>query len=476
MGTDLVRRRWLLLGAATITGLLVAILLIGLIPRVEGAVGPSRITAKGALGLGRTDLLMPPLGSIEARTHWGPLSVNLAVSEVDLPALADQLESSSSRRALGDTIERDLRALSRALVARLLLGGVILGVVATALLPRRHWRYVVAGGAGGLAGMSVLVTFTVTSFSVEAFEEPTFTGALERAPVVIDALQANEISLSGVEDRFGQAADRLTDLMALIAEPLPDPHEGSIAILHISDVHSNPIGLEIARQLAQRFDVDAVLDTGDLTSFGIAMEARIGELVSRFDVPYVFVPGNHDSERVIRALSFTDGVTVLDGGVVEIAGIEILGFGDPSYTNWNQLEFEEVLQIKDEFAPTVRDRTIQFQPDVLAVHDDRIAEAAWGYVPLILSGHYHKPSEEVGAGTRSLVVGTTGASGLKSFTFESDITYDAEIIYFREGTAIAVDYVSFEGLGNDFVIERRTLDDIGPLEPPTPSPSPPGSP
>ena len=52
------------------------------------------------------------------------------------------------------------------------------------------------------------------------------------------------------------------------------PPRSQTVILHISGIHSNPLGLEVARQLAASFRVDAVLDTGDLTSFGLPVEAR----------------------------------------------------------------------------------------------------------------------------------------------------------------------------------------------------------
>jgi hypothetical protein len=108
---------------------------------------------------------------------------------------------------------------------------------------------------------------------------------------------------------------------------------------------------------------------------------------------------------------------------------------------------------------------------VLAVHDRRIAEDSLGLVPLVLSGHYHKRITEDDRGTRVLAVGTTGASGLKSFTLEADMEYEAEILYFRAGQAVAVDYISFEGLASNFVIERTVLEPLGDLEPP-PEPTP----
>ncbi len=79
-----------------------------------------------------------------------------------------------------------------------------------------------------------------------------------------------------------------------------DDGEDDVSILHVSDIHLNPLGVEIVRQLATQFQVDAVLDTGDLTSFGSPVEARIGDLIAGIPVPYYLAPGNHDSPRCVR--------------------------------------------------------------------------------------------------------------------------------------------------------------------------------
>ena len=51
-------------------------------------------------------------------------------------------------------------------------------------------------------------------------------------------------------------ASQINELSQVATGPLPaaDPHE--VRILHISDVHLNPLGLEIARNLADTFAVD----------------------------------------------------------------------------------------------------------------------------------------------------------------------------------------------------------------------------
>lgn len=464
-------RKRLKVGTSVLLGGLLAVVAMDLIPPASHEVGPARLTARTLTGVGRTRLLIPPLGAVEANTHPGPLSIELSLAELDVEDLADALQRDPDGSDLSGVVASDLRALALSLGLRAVVGGALLGAIGLALLPRRRWPYVAGGAAGGGATMAILVGVAAGSFSVEAFTEPKFTGTLARAPVVIEALNDNEISFPEVQNRFDVAANRLTGLLALLNQPNLDPRRDSVAILHISDVHSNPIGLEIARQLARRFEVDAVVDTGDLTNFGVSLETRFATLVRRFDVPYILVPGNHDSKAVRLALQTIDNVTVLDGSLTEVDGIRILGFSDPTYSNWNATTHEEVLAAKEEAARDVTARVAQVQPDVVAVHDHRLVDGSYGLTPLVLSGHYHRQIVEAERGTRLLGVGSTGAAGLKSFTVESDMSYEAEIVYFRDGVAVAFDYVRFTGLDSDFVIERQTLGDLGPLDPPSPSPT-----
>jgi hypothetical protein len=97
-------------------------------------------------------------------------------------------------------------------------------------------------------------------------------------------------------------------------------------------------------------------------------------------------------------------------------------------------------------------------PDVLAVHDLRLAEEALGDVPLVLAGHTHERASEEVDGTLVLTVGSTGATGLGSFLVETDLPYEAEVVYFRDEAPAAVDYVRFFGLGEEFEIDREVVE------------------
>lgn len=442
-----------------------------LIPASEYSLGPVSISTKAQVGPAGSTLEVPPLGTLFAVTHRAPLSLTVTVTEVNPQAIGRILSGSPDQAALIRDLTVALRGAATGLAIRILVASVVLGAVVLALLPGRHWSSVVVGSLGAAGAAAVLLAITWASFRPEAFREPQFTGALERAPQLIQAIQGQAITFGEARSRIEGAAARLSEVLALIGQPVGDPNSDTVAILHISDVHSNPLGVEFAKQLASNFRVDAILDTGDLTSFGEPIEARIGMLISEANVPYVFVPGNHDSDPIRVAVSQLPRAIVLDKRVEDVKGVRILGWGDPAFTARNEISLEgHDLAISAE-APRVAQALHEQKPDVLAVHDPNLARASYGRVPLVLAGHGHRRATKQTRGTRLFAVGSTGATGLGSFLAEADRPYEAQILYFRDGQAVAIDYVRFRGLGNDFEIDRRSLKEPAPSTP-TPTPSP----
>jgi predicted phosphodiesterase len=436
-----------------------AVLALQLIPATRHEVGPTTVTARGQLGRGETTVVVPPLGTVEADTHWSPLAISMTVAEVDPAALTEAVQSEAGRRALAEEVENGLRETTARIAIQLLVGAVVVGMIVAALLPGRRWTFLVAGACGGAIAAGALLVLTASTFDVAAFEEPRFTGTLQRAPEVIAAVDRRIEAFEELSSRYEQAATRLSDLLALVAEPVSTPDEGSVAILHVSDIHSNPIGVQVARQLAREFDVDAIVDTGDVTSFGASIEGRIAGLVEQIPVPYVYVPGNHDSIGNRAAMAAADNVTMLSDDIIDVNGVEILGWADPTFTASNETSTEEANEIRSAEADDVSEGVRNHLPDVLAVHDVRLAEQAVGEVPLVLAGHTHEADLQEEGGTIVMTVGSTGATGLGSFIIESDAEYEAEVIYFQGGDAIAYDYIALSGLGGDFTVERRTLSD-----------------
>ena len=115
-------------------------------------------------------------------------------------------------------------------------------------------------------------------------------------------------------------------------------------------------------------------------------------------------------------------------------------------------------------------------PDVVAVHDDRMAEALAGRVPLVLSGHFHEEGERVDHGTLYLRAGSTGGSGFNVFTEPGGIPLSAEVLYFVRGPEpglIAYDVIDQSPESGSLTVDRHVIEeDFGEL---VPSPPPPTS-
>ena len=302
--------------------------------------------------------------------------------------------------------------------------------------------------------MVLLLATTWQEFSADALRSPQYDGAIERAPQVINALERGVQSYQGVQDRIDVLTTRINELTALNAAPTVDDPVGEVRLLHVSDIHLNPLGVTLAGDLAKRFDVAAIIDTGDLTSFGYPQEANIGAMVSDLGVPYYLIPGNHDSFANRVALDHYDNITVVDSDVVDIAGVRVAGFADPNFTVDGHPTYDENMKAREAKAPEVAALVDREKPDVLAVAGLQLAGAVGGKVPLVISGDIHERSSHEVEGTLMLTVGSTGATGLGSFTAVEDRPYEAEVLHLRSGRLVALDYVTMTGFGGDFSLQR----------------------
>ena len=79
----------------------------------------------------------------------------------------------------------------------------------------------------------------------------------------------------------------------------------------------------------------------------------------------------------------------------------------------------------------------------------------------MISGDIHKRSEKDVDGTRLLTVGSTGATGLGSFTRSDDRPYEAEVLHFVNGHLTVLDYVTVKGPSGAFTVDRVIYGDDG---------------
>ena len=412
-------------------------------------------------------LALPPLGTVHASTHLSPLDVRLGVDAVDFERLAPLATTPQGRFELRDQIERDLGSLLIKTGIVQAVGALLASVLLCAALFGRRLISIASGLVGSVVTIAALTAISLITYDTRAFDQPRFTGTLTRASEVVATLQRSQDILDEARSRFEIASRRVSDLITLLASEDIDPRFRETVILHISDIHANPIAIEITEELAREFSVDAVLDTGDFAS-SVLDTGEISSLTTPFDrelirsiesleTPYFFVPGNHDSPLLLGQLARAENVTVFDDAVEDVAGLEVLGWADPTHsTRLVPEEEKEAMRLEaaeDDVLPAVEEA----EPDVLAVHDERLAASSLGLVPLVLAGHTHERGFEEVGGTLLVTVGSTGATGLKSLTVEADRTYEAEILYFDGDELVAVDYIRLQGIDGDFELERQTL-------------------
>ena len=425
-------RRWAHLLAPVLVGIAGAALALQAFGRTTVDAGPFQVQVEADFGRGVTDISLPPLGRLRADTHTAPLHLRASLREVDV----DDLREGVVRRGLDSVaaeVERTtLDAADRFAIQIVLVG--FAGALALGLLTyRSRWRQVLRSGATWLLAVGASVALTVASFDATAFQAPTYTGSLQLVPQLFGPIE-------GAIERVGYFREQLRRVVAgaaraydaVEANPLGQGDE--IRVLHISDIHLSTLGMGFARELARSFDVDFVLDSGDTSSFGTPGEELILAEIPSFGRPYVFVRGSHDSTAFQAAVEGQPNGIVLDGEAREVAGITIYGLGDPYFVDARgaPVDDEEITELVRSVGPRIVEdaEAMPRPPDIVAVHDHRMAEAAAGLVPLVVSGHFHRNHAEVIDGTLFLEVGTTGGSGPTGFTVEGD-PFSAEVLYFR---------------------------------------------
>ena len=452
--------------AAVIVGALAAFAGLWIIPSAASGLGPSTVDVGLRPGWGETHLSIPPLGSVSADTQRAPLTIEVSLQQVDIEALGPLAISEEGRAELQDQVETDLRPLIIRSGLQFAGGMVLIGLVAGLVFFRKSLWPAVASGAGALLVVVLLLGVTAITYDVDGFREPRFTGSLHRARAVIDAVQQNAGLIDQARSRYEIATRRASALLALVADPDEDPLTNSTSLLHVSDIHGNPIGMDVTQELATEFDIDAILDTGDLASssfdtgelskLSAPLDHAIVNEIEGLPAPYIFVAGNHDSFDLRRTLQSTENVVYLDGDTTTVGLLEILGWADPTYTP-DDVDPSDKADARLEEGADVVAAVDETEPDLLLVHDPRLGAESIGHVPVIATGHTHARAMSDEGGTIVVTVGSTGATGLKTFTVEGERPYEAEVLHFEGTELVAIDYITVDALGSEFTVERTTL-------------------
>jgi predicted phosphodiesterase len=429
--------------------------------------GPFQVQIEADFGRSVTDISLPPLGRLRADTHGAPLHLRASLREVDVEELQEGLRRGVD--SVAAEVERNTLDAAGRFAAWVILVGIG-GAAALGLLAfRSRWLLVLRATVAGLVAVGLSVGITALGFDAAAFQAPSYTGSLRLVPQLFGPVE-------GAIERVGYFREELRRVVAGAArayaavESNPLGRGDEVRVLHISDIHLSTLGYGFAQELARSFDVDLVIDTGDTTSFGAPNEEFILDEVPDFGLPYVWVRGNHDSADFQDAMTEIDDAVVLDGGTAEVEGFSIYGLGHPYFNQerGSPMGDEDVEALVEAAAEEVFAdvSALVDPPEIVLVHDDRMADGIAGLVPLVLSGHFHEDRAEVVDGTVFLRVGTTGGASPTGFTAEGNVPFSAEVLYFRAGEdgrmgLVAWDVVTQFPETGSLDIDRHLASDVG---------------
>ena len=474
------RRRLLLAVELAGVGLLGAMLAVAVAGSVTREVGPfsADLSLHPSLS-GGTEVAVPPLGQLQLDTHDGPVKLEVRINQLRPDAARSIATNPNALRGLGAEVNDDLRTGVRDLLLRTALVTVV-GAAALGLLVFRQLRRTLAAAASGVAALWVIGGVTALTADSRSLAEPKFTGLLASAPGAVGDVRDILASVDAYGVQLGRLVVNVTDLYAVtsgLETFVPD--DGTLRVLHISDLHLNPTSYGIVESVVEQFNVDVVVDTGDSTDLGTSAELPYLDAIGGLDTPYVWIRGNHDSRLVQAAVARQPNTTVLDGPeVVEVAGVRFLGQGDPRFIRDSETRGEappEVLEVVGEQLREAYDEA-EDPPDLVLTHDPATSGPLLGGPPVVLAGHTHERRVETEDGTTLLVQGSTGGAGLRALRGEGATPVTLTVLYLdRDDQSLqAYDDITLGGVGQSDARISRTVvvdEDEGDATEPTPSPA-----
>ncbi|MBO4210423.1 metallophosphoesterase, partial [Micromonospora echinofusca] len=478
-GAAAVRRRlrWVLrvvgVLVVSLTGIVVGVLLAG---HTETDIGPFRAELSITPAThGGTTVAIPPLGALLLDSHSGPTHLTVRLGALDQRRTEALIDNPAGLAQASQSAVTDVRAGVLRLGLRT-VGVAVLTALLLAALAFRDSRPVAWSGGLALVITAGSLGWAALTVRPQSIEEPRYEGLLVNAPAIVG--DARKIATD-----FGKYSEQLQRLVGNVGKlyttvsalPVYEPTPGTTRVLHVSDMHLNPTGWQLIRTVVEQFNIDVVIDTGDMTDWGSEPEASFTSSIGLLKKPYVFIRGNHDSPATAAAVARQQNAIVLDNKVTTVAGLTIAGIGDPRFTpdkstspNGSGLTREgadQLIGAGDRLAGTVRGSTVPV--NIALVHDPSSAGPLSGTCPLVLSGHTHKRQvsklPEVPGKTPTLLMtqGSTGGAGLRGLEGEQPTPLSMSVLYFDQQKLLqAYDDITVGGTGQSQVnLERHLVRD-----------------
>ena len=383
--------------------------------------------------------------------------------------------------AVRDEARDAIASYLRGLIALMTVCALALGLLTAFAVRHRvgpKLRYTVA--AATITALAGAIAFVVLIPPRGEMDKPQYYAYGADIPRALDAVSSVR--------RSGRALDQeldaqLVGLARLVTAPANrTPVEGSPRVTIASDLHNNAIALPILERTAGD---GPVFFPGDLSDRGSPLETALVARVAEIGRPFVFVTGNHDSDRSAQELA-DDGAYVLTqdgrlrrgGGrgpvINEIAGMRVAGYSDPferreSENFRDRFEPEPTPAMREAFAAWMRE--LVGRVDVVLVHEPALIEQAVDELrvlppeePLVfVVGHTHQPDLERVSETVTIVNGgSLGGGGTGNLADEESTDIGlARLSYTLTGgfQPLAADLVGIDPGDGAATARRERLDE-----------------
>lgn len=411
---------------------------------------------------GETEISIPPLGSISATTHKTPVGIHLTLESIDIDYLGRVVADVKDQSQLFQFVQVKGAEILRLYIARLLVLAFTGGLAGGLLLGYHQWKAYFRAGLGGLLVVVMLLGMTYGTYRADHFRSPQFNGVLEAAPWMVDMAEKAVTQIQELNDRMQIMAENFSSILEQLDQMEPVGNiDGDVKVLHVSDIHNYPAAFGLIKQMVDNYNINFVVDTGDLSDYGTVLESLLTKELPKLSVPYVFIPGNHDSPILVEALEKYENVIVLDEEVIEIDGVRIFGVADPASFG------HHLISASEEKYPDHTNYLKQFlsnlKVDIVAVHRPKLARNLAGLAPIVLHGHDHHSKVTTTKETVIIDAGTTGGAGLRRLQTLEDVPITLALLHLNYGEGpktwelTAVDMITFGDGASKLSVERILL-------------------
>ncbi len=229
------------------------------------------------------------------------------------------------------------------------------------------------------------------------------------------------------------------------AQPAP---KYAAKILLIGDLHNCGAGFGLVRCLGEAFRPELIIDCGDLSNLGTALELVALFPLKKINFPYLLVPGNHDGKATAGFVAAMPQGRVLTEKAIEVAGFRVAGFADP-YFGSREIDCQtapERRELVSREGQRINDWLAAHPPvDIVVTHRYPVAMQIKNFDGVIVAGHTHQSAVTINpAGSMIINPGSIGGGGIRRLIAKTPASYSAALVYFDLAKkVVVVDQITF---------------------------------